>query len=331
MNTYQNEIKENEESLRVEITQEEDFEVEVTQEEDFEEITQEEKDSEDEEEVDEEDSEDEKEVEEEDSEDEEDEDEEDEEDEDEEDEDSEDEEDVNGVSLAEVGSDKNPLCNDIIGNILDFTGLDPSFAFVSKQWKGEVQNQMLKECTIQSIIFPNTFQIPSVLPKKGTEGIEKVVRKSLLSKNFTQIKNKSYARKLETYVRQLESWVNDDGEDLDLIDSPQIKKLPSKIFKDHLTNQDLDEKDIICLFTQEWREYFTSLRNRLHTIPLMFLFPNHFLDKINRLSEEWISSALNDVTWEDRLDVSKMSVFPVCDLYITVHIVQQTHLLYNIY
>ena len=93
---------------------------------------------------------------------------------------------------------------------------------------------------------------------------------------------------------------------MDLIDSPQIKKLPSKIFKDRLTNQDLDEKDIICLFTQEWREYFTSLRNRLHTIPLMYFFPNLFLDK-NRLSEEWISSALNDVTWEDRLDVSKMS------------------------
>ena len=312
MNTYQNEIKEiveNMESLRVEATQEEDSEVEVTQE-DFEEITQEdseEEDSEDEEEVDdEEDSEDEEEV---------------------------DEEDVNGVSLTKVGSDKNPLCNDIIGNILDFTGLVPSFAFVSKQWKGEVQNQMLKECTIQSIIFPNTFQLP-YLPLspflRGPQDKEvKVIRKSLfLSKNFTQIKNKSYARKLETYVRQLESWVNDDGEDLDLIDSPQIKKLPSKIFKDHLTNQDLDEKDIICLFTQEWREYFTSLRNRLHTIPLMFLFPNHFLDKINRLSEEWISSALNDVTWEDRLDVSKMSVFPVCDLYITVHIVQQTHLLY---
>ena len=180
--------------------------------------------------------------------------------------------------------------NDIIGEILNFTGLDPSLAFISKQWKEEVQKNILKEYTILSIIFPNTFQIPNCL----------------FSENLCQIKKK-------TYVRKIESWIDDNGGIS--ITSKQIKKLklPSKIFKDNLTKKDLDfyndKKDIICFFTQEWKNYFISLRIRTHSIPLILFFPN-ILDQRPKYRYAWglssIEKFLFEFKWRDRLDESKM-------------------------
>ena len=188
------------------------------------------------------------------------------------------------------------FCNNIIGEILNFTGLDSSFAFISKQWKEEVQKKILKDYTILSIIFPNTFpsQIHNCL--------------------FSEIYLCQIKKKFHTYARKIESWIDDNGGIS--ITSNQLKKLklPPKIFKDNLTKKDLDffndSKDILCFFTQEWANYFTTLRIRTHAIPLIQFFPN-LLDQRPQYRYAWglssIEKFLFEFKWRDRLDHSKMN------------------------
>jgi hypothetical protein len=108
------------------------------------------------------------------------------------------------------------------------------------------------------------------------------------------------------YILQVESWIKKKGGvSRDKLD------LPCKIFKDTLTDLDLDfynkKKDILCMFTPQWEEYFISLRIRVHKIPLYLLLEfTQFYGLRTAFTITKAESLLLNFKWADRLDTRKI-------------------------